>query len=548
MHPMPRTILLLALALTALACARPATEPPLPPAKERGEGPSLVMFLVVDQLRADYLVRFRPLLDGGLAWLLDNGVVFTEGRHDHSATETAPGHATLATGSHPAHSGIPANNWYEIASGTEMYSGGTGSDIGPGNLRVPTLGDWMKAADRRSKVFSASRKDRSAIMLGGRRADGAYWYDWRIGGFRSSPYYRDALRSWLMEFNSERRLDRFFGLGWEELEGAPQPGEYGIVKADTGAFELGFPHAVAPLGAEPGPIFYSAVGDTPFVDWLLADFAQRIVESEELGADGNVDLLALSFSALDYVGHEYGPDSREVVDALRRLDRALMELIEFLDDEVGLEHVVFVLSSDHGVVPLPEVLRAEGIDARRLGAEDYRCVQQSGRKLRDRLGDYTWFIDSLEEAFDFYVNPDAIGVSGVSRATVEREMAGILEACDAVQKVWTADEIAAIVDPAPGSVEALLAHSFVPDRSPHLLLQLKPNYLPYLGMGTSHGSAYDYDLRVPIIFAATGIGPGTVEGPALTVDVAPTLADMIGIVPPPSIDGRSLKPRMPSAR
>lgn len=531
-----------------LACARPNTEPPLPPVKARGDGPSLVMLLVVDQLRADYMVRFRPLFNGGLAWLLDNGAAFQEGRHDHSATETAPGHAALATGAHPANSGIAGNNWYEVATATEMYSGGSGSAVGPGNLRVPALGDWMKAADRRTKVFSASRKDRSAIMMGGRNPDGAYWYDWRIGGFRSAPYYGNALRSWLLQLNDERLLDRFFGLQWYPLEGAPEPGQYDIVQVDTGAFGLGFPHAVGPLGSEPGPLFYSALGDTPYVDWYVAELGKRIIEAEQLGADGNVDLLALSFSATDSVGHDYGPDSPEVVDTLRRLDATLMDLIEYVDATVGLEHVVIALSSDHGVVPLPELLRTRGIEARRLGAEDYRCVQQAGETLRQRLGDQTWFVNTLEDAFDFYVNPDAVGRSGVSRSTVEREMAAILEACDALQKVWTADEIMALQDPEPGSIEALLRHSYVPDRSPHLILQLKPNYVSYQGMGTSHGSVYGYDTRVPIIFAGAGIRPATIEGPALTVDVAPTLADLIGVVPPPSVDGRSLVPRLPTAR
>lgn len=537
---MYRRAAILSIAALVCACARPATEPPLPPVKPRGDGPSLVLLLVVDQMRGDYLPRFRPLFDGGLAWLLDHGASFSDARHDHAVTETAPGHATIATGMHPSRSGIAANAWFETATMTEVYSGGSGAGAGPANLREPALGDWLKAANRRSRVFSASGKDRSAIMMGGQNADGVYWYDRRNGDFRSAPYYRKALRPWLIDFNNERRLDRFFGQSWLPLDGAPEAGTYGVEPADTGWFQLGFPHALGSYGPAPDAGFYAVVGDSPYLDWYLAELGKQIIEAEQLGMDGDIDLLALSFSALDYVGHDYGPDSPEALDALRRLDRTLMDLLTFIDERVGLDHVAIALSSDHGVVPLPEMSRWRGIDARRLDADDYRCVQQSRQLLRERLGDEEWFVDGMVNGSDFYVNPDALGRTGVAKATVESEMAALLQRCDAIARVWTGTEILAMENPPPGSVEALLVHGYVPDRSPHLVLQLVPYALSWQGMGTSHGSVYEYDTHVPIVVAGAGVQPGTYDGDAFTIDIAPTLADMVGLTPPPDRDGRSL--------
>jgi arylsulfatase A-like enzyme len=528
MRMLPRA--LVALSVVALGCAPAAPPTTRPQAKPLGDGPSLAVLIVVDQARADYLERYAGLYTAGLARLLREGAVFTEAHHEHASTSTAPGHATISTGTTPAHSGIIANEWYDVDSGREIYSAGWG-DPSPENLLTSTLGDWMKAADPASKVFSASIKDRSAVMMGGHAADGVYWYaDWTPEWESSRAY--PPLPEWLLEFNQERIVDRFFGQAWEPLEGAPSPGELGIEEVDTGAYDFRYPHAVGGWTPSPTEAFYNDLQDTPFSDWFLGELGKRIVEHEELGLDGSIDLLALSFSALDYVGHDYGPDSPEVVDTLRRLDRVLGELFDLLDDRLRDRWIV-AFSADHGVAPLPEIRSRRGEEVRRLGAEDVVCVQRAGRDLVARYGDGPWF------EHGFYLDEETLRRHGVGREEIQREAASLIERCEAVEKVWTAAELSAEPTGSVGPVERRYRASYYPGRSPDLLVQLREGDLLESGLGTTHGSVYPYDSHVPMIFAGPGVRAALHAGRVATIDLAPTFAELIAVPVGGDVDGRS---------
>ncbi len=546
------------LALAAVPAVTACSPPPAAPA----DGPTLALLVVVDQARADYLDRFAPLFKGGLKTLLEEGVVFTDAHHEHAVTATAPGHASIATGMEPRHSGIVGNYWYDPVRRRDVYAAGLPANPSPVLLEASTLGDWIKRRDPRSKVFAVSGKDRAAVLLGGRQPDAAYWYDRRTGRWRSSTYYPRAQRPWMAAFYAERPLDRFFAHPWSPLVGEQAWSRWGVVQVDRGAFPDPFPHLLGGLDAEPGRRFYESVYTSPFIDWYTVQFAERLIDQEALGSDAHVDLLAVSLSALDTVGHEYGPDSPEVLDVLTRLDLYLGELLEFATARVGRDRLVVALSADHGVAALPELTQAAGRGGRRLQADDVLCVQRLGARLDERFGDGDWFLDDYYVADGLYLDRRAITARGIDPLQVERAAAELLADCPAVQRAWTATELSGPEPPRvapPPAERAILAgdaaaeaaapallwehlarrfwNTYRAGRSPDLLVQMRPHYLYYRGTGTTHGSVYEYDAWVPMIFYGRGLEPARRDEHVATVDLAPTLARLIGVDPPGGLDG-----------
>ena len=523
------------LLVTLTACAG---EPP-PPA----DTPRLVLFIVVDQGRYDYLERFRPLLTGGLGRLLEESVVFTNAHHDHAITTTAPGHATLSTGVYPSRHGIVNNWWLDRGSGDRVAA--VGSPPSPDALDAPALGDWLKSTYPRSKVFAAGGKDRGAILTAGKNADGAFWTDSSSGHFVSSRHYGWREAEWLDAYHEELFPDRYFGQAWEPLpEVAEQGAAFGIEALDAGTVEWRFPHPIGPASLTPSDGFYSALlNDTPFGDAYLADFARTLIEEEDLGSDVYPDVLGLAFSALDKVGHDYGPDSPELLDTLLRLDRALGELFDFVDRRVGLASTVVSLSADHGVTPVPEVLAAKGAPARRFDAEENGCFQQAGRRLRERFGEEEWFVTNL------FLDRELIAESGVDPAEIESEARRLLELCPGVERVWTRSELERREDDGGEAMRRLYAHSFHPERSPDLLLQLEPHTLPVMRSSvTTHGTPYPYDTHVPWLLRLPSGTGARVDDAVATVDVAPTVAHLIGVTPPAGLDGIDRRSLLPAPR
>jgi hypothetical protein len=306
-----------------LSCEQTVSAEPPP------EGtPRLVVLVVADQFRYDYLERARPFFTGGLARLLDGGVSFTRAHHGHGRTSTAPGHAALSTGTHPARSGMVANGFYDRKRPDE-WTDSVGDDrfgTSPKNLLVPALGDWIKDRYPRSKVVAASGKDRGAVLLGGHEADGAFWYDRAEGRFVTSGYYLSAEPEWLAAFDEAGPPDAFLD-AWRpvaEIDPAAAAAA-GFAAMDRGPFDRGFPRLIGDSVHRDGG-FHQGLYDSPFLDQWLGRLVPELVAEYELGADEWPDLLALSFSSLDNVGHDHGPDSLEVLDTLVRLDRILGEL------------------------------------------------------------------------------------------------------------------------------------------------------------------------------------------------------------------------------
>ncbi len=531
-------------ALGVTSCGPPPEEY-LPPVSEHlSPQPRLFVIITIDQLRADYFIRFRPLFQFGLKRFLDEGVSFTNANHDHNNTVTGVGHATISTGAHPRNSGIVGNYWYDRELGERVYCAADPDHYrSPANLQVSNIGDWLKARSPESKVFTASAKDRAAIMLGGHKADSAFWYDDSTGDWITSsyygPYYREWSsdepegedRTWVDDFNDQKLLDQIFGSAWEQIPVDWDLEDLDVGILDEGVYQPAFPHLIGGLEIAPDASFYASLYDTPLVDPYLELFAEALIENEELGADDVLDYLGLSFSQLDLVGHRYGPNSPEVVDTLLRIDRILGDLFEFIDEKVGLERVVVALTSDHGIMDIPEYRQMKGREGIRAGVDEVLCFQQVHWALKEKFGDEPWVIR------DFYLDLDTVETSSFSRREIEDEIARQLEQCDHVAEVWTASELAPEGVEPEDRYHRRFLHGFSPGRSPDIMVQFEPWVLDDLDHGSTHGSAYDHDTWVPILFYASGISAGDIPDPVYTVDIAPTLAGLLGIETPGDLDG-----------
>ncbi len=519
--------------------------------------PRLVVFISVDQGRFDYLIRFRPLFKGGLKLILDRGVDFANTFHDYAITETGPGHATLSTGSFPANSGIVSNEWFDrdkkrvvncvedtaspIVTSKGVSAAGSSAGRSPRHLLLSALADWIRQADPQSKVFAASRKDRGAILLGGQRANGAFWYDEKTGEFVTSQFYSQTYPEWIRDFTRDHDPARKFGTLWTPLPvtaAAQKAAEIEAVDCTST-----FPHPIGGLTFTPDSAYFLAFGGTPFMDEYLSQFAQKLIAQEMLGQDDHLDFLGLSFSAVDSIGHTYGPNSPEALDAFMRLDQTLGVLFRYLDQNIGLDRVVISFAADHGVMPLPEYQKAENLPGRRVSMEDVVCLQGIGAKLEEKFGKGDWLLD------DLYLNYDSLTKSNITREQVEQELSGWLAHCPSVARVWTRTELLSpTANPDPFMVRYL--HNFNPERSPDLFIQYKEYVLPHFGPGTGHGSAYDYDRHIPFVLIISGRQAAVVEQEISSVDIAPTIASVLGIKPDHKVDGvdrSALLPRQPAA-
>ncbi len=529
-------------ALALVATWRPGRAAPTP-------RPRLVLFVSVDQMRADYLERFAPLFRGGFRALLDRGAVFSRSLYRHANTETGPGHALLLSGRHARDNGVVANVWYDRVTRRSLNVvedpsvsplGGPGQGRSPANFIGLTLGDRLKRASPDSKVVGVALKDRSAILMAGPRADAAYWYDSDSGHFITSTYYMKAAPAWLDAWNAQGRFDALHGRLWTRL--LPDAAVYeryagpDQVEGEWDRKDTVFPHAIR--GAPRSPQFYDDLRRTPYADELTLEFALRALDAHELGRDEATDLLAVGFSASDIIGHTYGPDSQEQMDQMLRLDGTLGRLFEEVERRVGPGGFVFGLSADHGAMPLVEVAQGRGQAARREHPDAL------GEPVREALAAAFPGKRGLIADFDqphFYLDLEALAEQGVRRAEVERVIELAALATGLVERVYTASRL--LGDPPVDDPEfPLFRNAFFESRSPHVLVRLK-GYVyvddEYRG-GTGHGTAEAYDRHVPMAFLGPGIKPGRYTEPCGPEEIAPTLHAILGLDYPLEIGQRVL--------
>ncbi len=525
--------------------------------------PKLAVVIAVDQMRADYLMRFRPyFVEGGFKRLLEGGANFQNAHYRHAITLTAPGHAQILSGAFSRDHSIIANEWldrdsWEMINSVEDRAsplvGINPGELGPAaalapaptgrspkNFRTTTVGDELKELHgAKSKVISVSNKDRSAILLGGHKADGAYWDE--LGRFVTSRYYRPELPAWVLAFNAEKRAEAAFGKTWDRLL---DPAIYDKVQGPDDVqgetvnygFTRTFPKRMDGGAPTIAPKFFDAYDNSPSTTVALGEFAQRALVEEKLGQHEATDLLAVSFSQIDAIGHSYGPDSHELMDSMLRLDRVLAALLDRIDREVGLKNCVVVLTADHGVSPMPELApghppgRVKGAD---LDAVGIRALDTAYGALP--AGD-TWLV---RDNAAYHLRPAALAAKKISAHDAALVLQKAFRALPSVAEAYTRDELLA-APPEGDNVLAMTRRSYNESRGRDLVLVLKPYHFLARATGSTHGSPYDYDTHVPLLWFGAGV-PKSIHTENVGVDdIAPTLSALLGIPAPPDAHGRRL--------
>tara|TARA_R110002110_G_scaffold245617_5_gene462095 strand:- start:39527 stop:41206 length:1680 start_codon:yes stop_codon:yes gene_type:complete len=499
----------------------------------------LVLQITVDMLKGEMPFRQYPHLDGGIRYLLDNGVAYRNAHFQHSTTFTAVGHAVIATGAAAAQHGLAGNDWADRRSGERIYcvadpgarplidvdSRGTS----PRNLTASTFGDEIVlSSGEKSRVFSVSVKDRGAIIPGGRLGK-AFWYDSSSGRFFSSDWYYDAMPEWVTRFNDSADRERYRGKAWT-LQDSPETYIFAYQdarEAERGYADLGtrFPHSYDnPRDTR----YYGGLRFSPAGDELTLDFVRALIDSQAVGQRGQTDVLAVSFSALDYVGHAFGTFSLEYEDQVRQVDRIIGELLDLIDERIGLNRTLVVLTGDHGADDIPEYQSRRGLDAGRHYPAEFT------RRANVALKTHFDIDDDLIMAFwnpSLYLNPDAMEKHGLDYPEVERALAAILREENGFAYAVTRTDLESGNLPDTPLMQKL-QRAFHPQRSGNVLVIQNPFWYLYPDaeeFAAMHGSPYAYDTHVPIIAAGPGIPRGViVDRPVAISSIAPTLTTYVG--------------------
>jgi len=489
--------------------------------------PGLIVLVVVDQLRYDLLERYSDLWVGGFRRLRTEARSYTATTHDHAVTETAPGHATISTGTHPSQHGIVGNGWLEADGagwrtvenvvdrtiplvGNEQFAGAS-----PERLRRFGLADWLLQASPQSQVVSIAGKDRAAVLLASRAPGVVYWYNAGVGRFVTSTHYRDSDPDWIEEFNRDRLPDFLADSVWSSTVPAEHVGRAGAdsVLWEGDGIHVSFPHSRSTHATAPGPWLAS----TPTLDGATLDLARTAMEELALGTGETLDFLALGLSQTDRIGHAYGPLSLEQLDNLLRLDLALKEFMATLEQHLQGRPLAMVVTADHGVLDTPERRTQSGLPGRRLAQAE-------------------------RDAFAAMIR-----TAGEEPQRLAPRLLEGLETLDWVDQAWMLDA------PPADSLGALERHTHFPGRFPGTLERYGVSYRMTPGTldwgwprGTTHGSPYHYDRHVPLFFYGTGVSADTISTRTSTTAIAPTLAQWLSIPFPSDLDGEPLMGARPA--
>ncbi len=492
--------------------------------------PKLIVVIVIDQFRGDYLERYHEQFgEGGFRLFLDHGANFTDCNFDYANTRTAPGHATLFSGAYSNGHGIVANEWWDpkkkkMVTAVEdddtklvgIAGGKTGAS--PHYLLADTLSDELKLATQgQARVFSLSLKDRAAVLSGGFAADAAYWIDRQSGAWLTSTYYRPDLPQWARDFNASTRTAKYWDRNWESN---------GEVLRSTA-------HRKSKDGSEAG--FYEVVGATPFADEYEFEFSKELVVYENLGAGPATDLLAISLSANDILGHQAGPDSPEMAAMVLAMDRELADFFNFLGHRVGLANIWIALSADHGISALPDVAKKLRIPAANLDARKLEAQINGTLAAKFSPGHAASYIK-----FDYpvaWLDQDAFAAVHIKEHDAESAVGEAMKQAG-LRDYFTKSQLAA------GEVPAnALGKKFLNSYSPQggwYVLGVPEIYAVGSSKGTDHASPYTYDTHVPLAFYGLPFRPGTYRTHAEPVDLAVTFASLLGINAPTHAVGRVL--------
>jgi hypothetical protein len=518
----------LALITTLILTSIPAT------ASAYNAHPKLVVIIIIDQFRGDYLERYRDQFpEGGFRLLMDHGANFTDCNYDYANTRTAPGHATLFTGAYSNGHGIAANEWWDQKKKKMVTSVeddavqlvGVPSDqakagASPHNLLADTIGDELKLATQgKSRVFTVSLKDRAAILPGGFAADAAYWIEPKTGAWITSTYYRPDLPKWAQDFNSANRTAKYWDRDWKNPNGD-------VMRSTA--------HRKGKDGSEAG--FYEVIGSTPFANEYELEFAKELVLYEKLGAGKATDLLVVSLSPNDILGHQVGPDSPEMEAMALALDRELADFFTFLGHQVGLADTWIALSADHGISVLPDAGKKLRIPAANLDAHKLESQINDALTAKFSPGHAASYIKL--DFPDVWLDQEAFAAAHVKERDAETATGEAMKQSGLLRDYFTKSQLAegAVPDTAMGKK---YLHSYTPQAGWYVM-GVPDIYAVGSARGTDHASPYTYDTHVPLAFFGLPFQPGTYRTYAEPVDLAATLASLLGINAPTHAVGRVL--------
>ena len=510
--------------------------------------PKLVVGIVVDQMRWDYLYRYQKrYTEGGFRRMLSEGYTCENTALPYVPSVTAIGHTCIYTGSVPSIHGIAGNNF--VKDGQKVYCTddktvkpvGSTSDAGlmsPRNLWTTTIGDEMRiASNGRAKVVGVSLKDRASILPAGHNPNGAYWFDDATGRFITSTYYMDKLPQWVRAFNDKHLPEQYLSADWNTLY---PKATYAESTADDTPYENGIREGVKPILPLPLPALYRKYGygiirNTPFGNTLTLDLARAAIEGEQLGSDEETDLLAISCSCTDYIGHQTGTHSIETEDTYLRLDQALANFLAYLDQKVGRGNYLVFLTADHGAMNNARFLQDRRIPA---GSWDGDAV---AKKLNQTLAqEYPNVGDLVKTVMNFQVffNRNIIKENKLDFAKIKQNVVDILKEDSCVQ--YACDMEKTMTESIPEDVKFRIVNGYNRERSGDVAIVLKPNFYAHGMKGTDHGEWNPYDTHIPLVFMGWGIQHGATNRQTFMTDIVPTIAALLHVQAPNGCVGQPI--------
>ncbi|WP_067037693.1 alkaline phosphatase PafA [Allomuricauda sp. CP2A] len=517
---------------------------------EIAQSPKLVVGIVVDQMRYDYLTRFwNHYGEGGFKRLVNDGFNCKNHHFNYAPTSTGPGHASVYTGTTPATHGVIGNNWYDKETGEEVYCAGDGSyqsvgttsdagQMSPHRMLTTTITDQLRLhTQQRGKVIAVALKDRGAVLPGGHTANAAYWFEGGdTGNWITSSYYMNALPQWVSDFNTSDAVEAY-KKPWNTLKPINTYVESGLdnnsyeEKID-GETDTSFPHDLPTLWEDNGQ--FGLLRITPFGNSITADFALAALEEEDLGADTITDFLAISFSSTDYVGHFFGVNSKEVQDTYIRLDQDLARIFAALDEKVGAGEYTVFLTADHAAINVPAYLADQKIPAGYLDMAGMR--EEFNEFLQYKYGT-TDVVKNISN-FQIFLDHKILSNLDIDLDDAEEEIAKELLKYEAVNQVYTGHQMWS--NEYTEGIPYILQNGYNQKRSGDILFVPRPGFISYGKTGSTHGSPMIYDTHVPLLLYGKGIGQGSTVNRTEIPDIAPTIAALLGIAFPNGTTGKPI--------
>ncbi|MCX6314103.1 MAG: alkaline phosphatase family protein [Sphingobacteriales bacterium] len=509
--------------------------------------PKLVVGIVIDQMRWDYLYRFNDLYGAnGLKRLLNKGFSCENTLIPYVPTYTAVGHTCVYTGSVPAYTGIVGNNWFDKTTNTNVYctddstvnpvgSNTKGGKMSPKNLWVTTITDELRLSNNfKSKVIGIAMKDRGAILPAGHSANAAYWYDDKSGKWISSTYYMQQLPDWVSQFNAKDVAGNYMKQDWNTLLPI---NKYDLSSADDEPYEnaikgektVTFPHRLSTIGDADK---YESFKTTPFANSFTFDFAKSAIENEALGKNTVPDFLAVSISSTDYIGHSFGPNSVEIEDTYLRLDNDIADFLQYLDTKVGKGNYLVFLTADHGVAHIPAFLAEHKIPGGVFNEGE--VSRELNKMIEDEFGMKN-VVQSLQN-YQVYLNADEISKQGKDLSSVKKSVIRFLAAKPFIIHVFDTRELASTTMPEPQ--KTMMGNGFNPKRSGDIQFTFKPGYFDGGKKGTTHGLWNPYDAHIPLLWYGWNIKPGKTNRETYMTDIAATVAALLQIQMPSGCVGK----------